>query len=62
MIFLFIIMPNSKQKKIKDIKQIGFETKYNLLGFFDLLLKIDKRNNPKLYENNGNTNNPDKSE
>jgi len=41
---------------------IDFEAKQNLLGFFDLLLKIDKRNNPQNYknnENNGNTNNTD---
>ena len=36
-----------------------FEAKQNLLGFFSLLLKIDKRLNPKNYEDNGDTNNPD---
>ena len=44
-----------------------FEAKQNLLGFFDLLLKIDMRNNPEIYkkkvneqdENNRNTNNSD---
>lgn len=49
---------NPKRKK----EQLKFESNHNLHGFFDLLLKIDKRNNPKLYENNGNTNNSDKSE
>lgn len=29
-----------------------FEAKQNLVGFFELLIKIDKRNNPNLYENN----------
>ena len=38
------------------------EAKYNLTGFFKLLLEIDMRNNPQLYENNGNTNNPDQGE
>jgi len=45
----------------KDFKQItdkdidseeDFETKQNLLGFFNLLLQIDKRNNPEKYKNN----------
>jgi hypothetical protein len=36
-----------------------FEAKHNLLGFFSLLLKIDKRVNPQNYEDNGDTNNPD---
>ena len=39
-----------------------FEAKQNLTGFFDLLLEIDMRNNPKLYENNRNTNNPYQSQ
>lgn len=26
------------------------EAKSNLVGFFDLLMKIDKRKNPQLYE------------
>jgi len=49
-------------------QSLDFEAKHNLIGFFDLLLKIDMRNNPHLYknnnqksyENNGNTNNSDK--
>lgn len=28
-----------------------FEARNNLVGFYDLLLKIDKRINPHLYEN-----------
>ena len=27
-----------------------FEAKHNLLGFFNLLFEIDKRNNPHLYK------------
>jgi hypothetical protein len=38
------------------------EAKHNLTGFFKLLLDIDMRINPKLYENNRNTNHPNKSE
>lgn len=43
-------------------KQIEFEAKQNLLGFFDLLLKIDRRNNPQNYqknEDNRDSNSPD---
>jgi hypothetical protein len=41
-----------------------FEAKQNLTGFFGLLLEVAIRNNIDigLYENNGNTNNTDKSE
>ena len=28
-----------------------FEANHNLVGFFNLLLQIDKRNNPHLYKN-----------
>ena len=38
-----------------------FEAKQNLVGFFNLLYKIDRRINPHLYENNGNPDNPDQS-
>ena len=41
-------------------RQEEFEANHNLVGFFALLYKIDKRVNPHLYktnENNGNTNN-----
>jgi len=34
------------------LEQEEFEIKQNLVGFFELLLRIDKRNNPDLYENN----------
>ena len=45
---------------------MDFEAKHNLFGFFDLLLKIDMRNNPQnykkeSYENNRNTNHADQS-
>ena len=31
-------------------KDFDFEARSNLVGFFDLLLKVDKRVNPHLYE------------
>jgi len=31
-------------------EQETFEASYNLLGFFDLLLKIDRRVNPQRYK------------
>lgn len=38
-------------------KQLDFEAKQNLLGFFSLLLQVDRRNNPERYkENNDNKN------
>ena len=58
-------LSNSKdtESKLKD-----FEARQNLLGFFNLLFEIDKRNNPQNYkkpqinENNGNTNSANKTE
>ena len=56
-----------KQKEKENKEKMDFEAKQNLLGFFDLLLKIDMRNNPELYkkqvdenyEDNRDTNNTD---
>lgn len=50
--------------EIKSNKNLNenFEAGQNLTGFFRLLLEIDKRNNPNLYENNRDTNNTNKSE
>lgn len=31
-------------------KKEAFEATYNLLGFFDLLIKIDRRVNPQRYK------------
>lgn len=39
----------SKTPKQPDLKEQGAEN--NLVGFFDLLLKIDRRINPELYQN-----------
>lgn len=54
-------MSESEQENL--LENMDFEAKHNLASFFDLLLKIDKRNNPKLYQynnyaDNRNTNNP----
>jgi len=32
------------------LKNMDFEARQNIVGFFDLLLKIDKRNNPQIYQ------------
>ena len=47
-----------KPPKSYNLTSEQFEAKQNLTGFFKLLLEVDMRNNPQLYENNGNTNNP----
>ena len=39
------------QKDNQKIK-LDFEGQQNLFGFFELLLKVDQRNNPELYKNN----------
>ncbi len=51
-----------KSPKSDKISSEQFESKHNLTGLFKLLLEVDMRNNPHLYENNGNTNNPDQGE
>jgi len=49
----------------KESKMNDFEAQQNLLGFFNLLSEIDKRNNPQDYqksqnnEDNRDTNNTD---
>jgi len=39
---------NTKQEN--NLETLDFESKQNLVGFFDLLLKIDMRINPHLYK------------
>lgn len=39
-------MNKTKEKSLKDMAE---EERRNLISFFDLLLKIDKRNNPNKY-------------
>ena len=62
------MLEKSSDNKDAELKlKENFEAKQNLLGFFSLLLEIDKRNNPqnyqksKNYEDNRDTNNPDKA-
>ncbi len=45
-----------KDKK-SDEKIINFESEQNLIGFFNLLLLIDKRMNPQNYKNKEENNN-----
>jgi hypothetical protein len=45
-----------------SMKDLGETERSNVLGFFALLLKVDRRVNPHLYANNGNTNNPNQAE
>ncbi len=52
----------SEKNQKKNNEKFDFEAKHNLTGFFKLLLEVDMRVNPHLYENNGNTNNPDQGE
>jgi len=50
-------MEESKIKKeSKNVREIvSFEARQNLLGFFDLLLRIDMRNHPEKYKNNNDS-------
>jgi len=52
---------NNNAEKILNEK---FEANHNLTGFFNLLFKIAIKNKIDIgqYENNRNTNNPDKSQ
>ncbi len=60
---------NRKMTNNDLTKHSDFEVRQNLLGFFNLLLQIDKRNNPEFYkkqfnenyENNRSSNNSDKT-
>ena len=45
-----------KQKEKENKEKMDFKARQNLLGFFDLLLKIDMRNNPELYKKQSNEN------
>jgi len=47
----------NNENNIQDNQAI--EARFNLTGFFKLLLEIDMRNNPHLYENNRNSDNTD---
>ncbi|MDA1169324.1 MAG: hypothetical protein O3A36_03230 [bacterium] len=56
---------NNNEKEIKkdwSMKELGEIDQNNLLGFFALLLKVDRRINPHLYGNIGNTSNTNQAE
>lgn len=42
-------MEKEKSQK-NNLENLDFESKQNLVGFFDLLSKIDMRINPNLYK------------
>ena len=51
----------SRKWKIQEIEEKPLTAKENLLGFFDLLLQIDKRNHPEIYKKPRNkVNGPEK--
>lgn len=58
-------MEEDKNPKLSE--KMDFEAKQNWLGFWNLLLEIDRRINPQLYkkpknnEDNGSSNNPNKA-
>jgi len=41
---------DSQEAKIQTLSSIDAEAKHNLVGFFALLIKVDKRLNPHLYK------------
>lgn len=42
---------NNKPTQIEGVKNVeNFDAKQNLVGFFSLLLQIDKRQNPQNYQ------------
>ena len=61
-------MKEKVEKQRKECKILDFEARQNSLGFFNLLLEIDKRNNPQNYqksqnnENNRDTNNTNQAQ
>jgi hypothetical protein len=53
---------SKKEKTDWSMKDLNEIEQKNVLGFFGLLLKVDKRVNPHLYERNRNTNNANQAE
>ena len=53
-----------KEYRVKYSGQEAWEATHNFIGFFDLLLKVDRRENPENYiveessEERGGVNNP----
>lgn len=50
-----------KKSKSQKLTEKEFEAKQNWVGFWKLLLEIDMRINPHLYENNRDTNSADQT-
>lgn len=50
---------NNQGKTDWSLKELSEVEQSNLLRFFALLLKVDKRINPQIYANNGNSDNTD---
>lgn len=52
---------SEQRKEINDkdwsLDGLDFDARENLVGFFELLLQIDQRNNPQLYAGHSNTDN-----
>lgn len=47
------IIKNPKKLHKEKFEELNsFEAKQNLVGFFNLLLQIDRRNHPEKYKNN----------
>lgn len=44
-------MQENNEKKSNELEKLSPEERRNLVGFFALLLKVDKRVNPSLYIN-----------
>lgn len=42
-------MPETDKEKLEKLRNLSPEDKRNLVGFFALLIKVDKRINPALY-------------
>jgi len=51
---MFLEQETTKEEKVsnKQVDEIfdDFESRNNIVGFYDLLLKIDRRVNPHLYD------------
>jgi len=47
-------MEKDIQKENNALKDVDFESRQNLVGFFELLLKIDRRVNPDKYNKQEN--------
>lgn len=46
----------SESERENFFENLDFEAKQNFVGFYALLLKIDRRLNPQLYKNKSNEN------